>query len=114
MPEYLALDKSFRNGRAVDRDKGPCFARAQVMQRARHHLFTCAAFTGNEDGDIGGRNLLDEREDFAHGPRTAHHRSENSGLTQTPPRYFKLYIGIALPRGTVSYTHLTLPTIYSV
>ena len=68
MAEDFALDQCLRNGRAVDRDKGPRFARAQIMQRPRHQLLAGAALAGNQHRNVRGRNLLDQAEDLAHRP----------------------------------------------
>jgi hypothetical protein len=98
--EDLALNQRFRNGRAVDRDKWPRFARAQIVQGARHQLLAGAALAGDEHGDIGGRNLLDQPEDLPHLlPGAAHQRAQHAGLAQAPARHFQLDLGLALAGG---------------
>jgi hypothetical protein len=64
--EELALEESFGHRRAVDGDEGPRLAATPAMQRPRDHLFTGAALTGHEDGDVGIRDTIDELEDGLH------------------------------------------------
>ncbi len=99
MAEDLALDQRLGNGRAVDGNKGVGLARAQVVERARHQFLAGAAFAGDEDGDVGGGDLLDETEDFAHGAGTADHGAEDAGFAEAAARHFKLDLGFALAGG---------------
>ena len=48
MAEDFAFDKRFRNRRAVDRDKGPRLARAQIVECACHQFLAGSALAGDE------------------------------------------------------------------
>ena len=97
MAEKLTLDERFGNRGAVDRDERPCLARTQIMERARYQLFAGAALARDQHRDVGGRDLLDQREDVLHCARGAHHRTQNAGFTQPPARYFELNCRLPLP-----------------
>ena len=50
----LALEQVFRNGGAVYGNKRAIGPKAKIMNRPRHKLLASAAFTCNENGDVGG------------------------------------------------------------
>src|SRR5580658_1775250 len=55
----LALDEFPRNGRAVDLDERAVDPGAEAVDRARDELFARAAFSRDEHGGFGGRDLFD-------------------------------------------------------
>ena len=65
--EQLALDEGRRNGRAAHADHRPLMARAQVVNRLRHHLLARACFAEQQDGGGRGRDLFDLREHLLDG-----------------------------------------------
>ena len=79
--------------------KGRDLARAQIVQRARHQFLAGSAFAGDQHGDIGGRDLLDQPENLPHRSGTAHQRAQHAGLAQPAPRHFQLDLRFALPGG---------------
>ncbi len=99
VPEDLALDQRFRNGCAVYADERLCLARAQLVQGAGYKFLSCSALAGDQYVDVRGRDLLDQSEDLAHGPRVANQRTKHSAFTQPAPRHFEFDLCFALPRG---------------
>src|SRR5579883_3686540 len=67
MPEELAFQEVFGNGRAIDRDEATGRARAELMKGARDQLLAHTAFAEKEDADGGRRHLFDGRADLEHG-----------------------------------------------
>src|SRR5271155_1314871 len=63
MPEQLAFEKIEGNGRAVQFDEGTTTALAGVVDGVGDELLTGAGLSLNEDGRIGGSNLLHLSED---------------------------------------------------
>ena len=66
MSEELTLDQLFRNGRAVDSDKGPVSAGGEFVNGLRDQFFSGSSITLDEDRDIRGRCLLHGHEDLFH------------------------------------------------
>jgi hypothetical protein len=60
MAEQLGLHQRFGE-RAVDRHEGR-FARAEVVDMARHQLFAGAGFANDQHAGFAGRDLLQVRE----------------------------------------------------
>ena len=67
--EQLAFQQLFRDGAAVDRNKGGRGTLAAVMDRTGDELLACAAFPQNEHGSRGCRRLFDLCEHVADGRR---------------------------------------------
>ena len=67
MAEDFTFDERLGDGGAVYGDEGTGFAGAEVVEGAGDEFLAGAAFAGDEHGDVGGGDLLDEAEDFAHG-----------------------------------------------
>ena len=84
MTENFAFDQSFGNCRTVNCEERATLARTQIVERAGHQFLSGAALAGDEHGDIGRSNLLDQREDFAHVLGAADHRAENACVAQLP------------------------------
>src|SRR6266516_5933648 len=64
--EELALQKVFRNGVAVDRDKRAVLARAAAMNRRWRHFLASAAFSEQEHWSIRPGYLADESKNCLH------------------------------------------------
>ena len=71
MAEQLALDQRFRQRRAVDGEERPLPPRAERVQRARHQLFSGAAFARDQHAGVGRSGLLQQHEDLLHARRTS-------------------------------------------
>ena len=72
--EQLALDQLARQRRAVDLDDSALAARAEGMDEVGDYFLARAALTGNEHGDVAGRNALDSADDLAHHDALEHRR----------------------------------------
>ena len=64
--EDLAFDEGFRDGGAVDGDKGLVLAGRKLVDGAGDQLLAGAAFAGDEDRGGAGGDQLDEAEDLLH------------------------------------------------
>ncbi len=67
MAEQLALQEPGGDGRAVELDKGPLPAGAEVVQGPRDEFLARARLAKNEDGGVGGSDGLDLLQDVAEG-----------------------------------------------
>jgi hypothetical protein len=59
--EELGFDQLVGQGGAVDGDEGVCRAPAHVVEGARETLLADAGLAQQQDGDLGGRGLVDQR-----------------------------------------------------
>ena len=73
VPEQFAFKESLRQCGAVDGNEGLGGAGTVAVNGARHQLLTGTAFTTDQNGGTGRRDLTDELEDFAHARARAHH-----------------------------------------
>ena len=83
VPKELALDEGRRDRAAVDDDERLVGTHSALDDLGRHELFADAALAVDEDVDVAGRDLLEQREELAHrlsraGQRAeaGHHRNE--------------------------------------
>ncbi len=84
--EELTLDEVRRDGSAVDDDEGPLAARAALEDLGRDELLAGAALAFDEHVDVARRDLLEHREELAHGDARADERTEPLSCTrQTAP-----------------------------
>ena len=70
--EKFALQKILRDGRAVDREKGPAVPSAVMVYRPCYQFLSGAALTGDEGRGIGTGELSDEFKNVLHRFATAH------------------------------------------
>src|SRR5579872_2946645 len=72
MPEQLAFEDAFRKGRDIERDERLALAAAVLMDGARDQLFSRPVLALNQHRAVGGRDLLQERDDAVHLGTVAH------------------------------------------
>ena len=77
--EQLALDERRRNRRAAHADHRPLTARAEVVNRLRHHFLARSRFAEQQDGGGRGRDLSDLRQHLPDG-RALHPSSRQFSL----------------------------------
>ncbi len=58
MAEEFVFDEPFRNGRAIERDKGLLASIGEMVHGASEKLFAGAAFTEQQHGGVGGGDAL--------------------------------------------------------
>ena len=64
--EQFAFEKIFGDGGAVDFEERARGAQGMFVDGARDEVLADAAFAAEEDGGVGGRDALDEGENFLH------------------------------------------------
>ena len=64
MSEEFTLQYAFRDGSAIDGHEFAARSLASRMNGARNDILARSAFTGQENGDIRGRNLYHRINDF--------------------------------------------------
>ena len=69
------------------------------MEGAGDEFLAGAAFAGDEDGDAGGCDALDEGEDLEHGRGGADEAAEDAGFAKAAAGDFELDFGFALAGG---------------
>ena len=74
--EQLALDEVAGGGRAVEDLEGAAGPRGAGVDRAAGQFLSGAGLAGDEHGEIGGSNPLQDAEDFAHGDARTHQAFE--------------------------------------
>ena len=85
MAEQLALEQ-VRGGRAaVDHDEGRVAPARGVPDRVGRHLLAGTGLADEQHGRVGGRRLLELREDLPHRERSSRHRAELLGLVKRHP-----------------------------
>src|SRR5882672_347616 len=78
--EEFALEKIFRNGRAIDPDERFVFALAAVVDFSRDQLFAGARLTRNEHRSLRWRDQVNLVDDLAQGGALADELAEGLGL----------------------------------
>ena len=73
MPKEFAFEQCLLQGGAVDRNHHAVAPSAVVMQGPRHQLLSGSTISTNQDGGVGGRDLLDHLEHFPHCRSRADH-----------------------------------------
>ena len=74
--EQFALQKVFRNGAAIDGDKGALLAPAATVNRQRRHFLSRAAFPQNQHRHIRGGHFANRAKDLLHRGAAAEHAFE--------------------------------------
>ena len=76
MTKQLAFQQVFRDGAAIDGDKGAVLARAATVNGQRGHFLSRAAFSQNQYRHRRGRHLSNRRKHFLHQRAGAEHALE--------------------------------------
>ena len=84
MAKNFGFEQGFLQGSAVDRHHLAAASGAAAMQGLGDHFLPGAGFALNQHGCVGGRDGLDQVEDFLHGARIADQRPRAPGF-QLPP-----------------------------
>ena len=71
--EQLTFEECFREGGAIEGDKGPRFARAVQVDGAGGELLSGATFTQDQNRGVGRRDSLNKLIDLAHARPAANH-----------------------------------------
>ena len=82
--EQFAFDQRFGQRGAVDGDERPLPARAERVQRARHHFLAGAALAGDQHAGLARSGLLQQGENFLHLGRRAHHFAQRALVAELP------------------------------